>query len=312
MVSGGKPVEAFGYAERVKARALLDTLGTRHTEVTKAMTGEERAEEQRLNAEVVSLNTQIYRENLREQPGKSALNDLQARRDKARARYEAFQINLYAAHPELKVQRGEMRPVSLAEAGKLIPHAGAAVLQYVVTEDKTYLFALTKARQPQANTGPPPDAPVLNVYTINIKQKELADRVSRFHGRLSQKDIDYPKFARELYDLLTGPARDDLKSKTDIILVPDGSLWQVPFQALQPSVNRFLIQDYAISYAPSLTVLREMIDVRQKQRPAGPLATLVAFGNPDVDPTAAANLQAVYPGCWPTRSSFPSPGPSAW
>ncbi|MGA9767573.1 MAG: tetratricopeptide repeat protein [Blastocatellia bacterium] len=287
--------EAFGYAERAKGRALLDTLQTGRVDVAKAMTENERAEEQRLNAEVVSLNTQIYRENLRKQPGKAVLIDSEARRQKARASYEAFQINLYAAHPELKIRRGEMKPISLDEAGKLIPGVGTAIVEYVVTEDKTYLFVLTKSQQSQVNSKSSPDAPILNVYTLNIKQKELADRVGRFHGRLTQKDIDFSKSSRELHNLLIGPARADLRNKTNLIIVPDDVLWQVPFQALQPSVNRFLIQDYAISYTPSLTVLREMMNLKQSRRPAtNGFSTLLAFGNPDIDPTTTANLQTIY------------------
>lgn len=98
LISEKRRVEALGYAERVKGRALLDTLETGRVEITKAMTESERLEEQRLNAEVVALNTQIYRENLRKQPDKAAMIDREARREKARASYEAFQINLYAAH----------------------------------------------------------------------------------------------------------------------------------------------------------------------------------------------------------------------
>ncbi|HVG22224.1 MAG TPA: CHAT domain-containing protein, partial [Blastocatellia bacterium] len=222
--------------------------------------------------------------------------------------YEAFQISLYAAHPELKAQRGQMSPITIQEAGRLIPNATTAILQYVVTEDKTYLFALTKAQQPHVNSRPPADSAVLNVYAINIKQKELADRVGRFHGRLSQKDIDFPTYSRELYDLLLGPARADLKNKTNLIIVPDSTLWQVPFQALQPSANRFLIQDYTVSYAPSLTVLSEMMNLKQKRQPtSAALSTLVAFGNPDVGPTTAASLQTAYPEVLADEKLLPLP-----
>ncbi len=150
LVDEKKHADAFAYAEHVKGRALLDTLETGRVDVTKAMTEDELAEERRLNAEVVSLNNRIYRENLRNQPDKALLTDLQARRDKARASYEAFQISFYAAHPELKIQRVQMTPVSLEEAGRLIPNSGTAIVEYVVTEEKTYLFVLTKGQQPQA------------------------------------------------------------------------------------------------------------------------------------------------------------------
>ena len=58
-------------------------------------------------------------------------------------------------------------------------------------------------------------------------------------------------------------------------------LWELPFQALMPNTNRHLIEDSAISYAPSLTVLREMMAQRSKRKGSSqPTAELFALGNP--------------------------------
>jgi CHAT domain-containing protein/tetratricopeptide (TPR) repeat protein len=303
-----KSLEAFGYAERVKARALLDTLENGRVQVIKAMTDSEKTEEQRLNAQVVLLNTQMYRENLRHEPDKAALSELQNRLSKARASYEAFQINLYAAHPELKVQRGQMNPIDLSETGKLITDAGAAVLEYVVMEDRTYVFILTKKQRPPAGADSAAGVPNVDVCTIDVKQRELAGRVERFRARLTQKDAEFSDFARQLYDLLIGPARSYLKNQTRLIIVPDGILWEVPFQTLKSSANRFLIEDYAVSYAPSLTVLREMMNLKRKhQSDSRALTALVAFGNPDVDPTTGASLRAIYPEVLADAKLLPLP-----
>ena len=42
-------------------------------------------------------------------------------------------------------------------------------------------------------------------------------------------------------------------------MIPDGPLWEVPFQALQDASGRYVIESAAVSYAPSLTVLREAL-----------------------------------------------------
>lgn len=52
------------------------------------------------------------------------------------------------------------------------------------------------------------------------------------------------------------------------------------FQALLAPTNRFLIEDAAIAYAPSLTVLREMTKRRKNQNDDAASATLLALGNP--------------------------------
>src|SRR5262249_58510853 len=59
-------------------------------------------------------------------------------------------------------------------------------------------------------------------------------------------------------------------------IIPDGILWDVPFQALQTANGRYLLEDYAISYAPSLSVLREI----KRSNEARSKPSLLAFGNP--------------------------------
>jgi len=68
-----------------------------------------------------------------------------------------------------------------------------------------------------------------------------------------------------------------------LIIVPDGLLWELPFQALQSSASTYLIQDCSVSYAPSFGVLLEMRKHRQLQdHSLGATQTLLAFGNPDL------------------------------
>ncbi len=63
------------------------------------------------------------------------MTELKAQLEKARLDFEAFQTNLYAAHPELRVQRGEAQPLTLEEAAALLPDAKSALLEYVVTDE---------------------------------------------------------------------------------------------------------------------------------------------------------------------------------
>src|SRR6185503_14959916 len=65
---------------------------------------------------------------------------------------------------------------------------------------------------------------------------------------------------------------------------------ELPFQALQPQANRYLIEDAAISYTPSLSVLREMIRLRKHQ--SGKSPTLLAFGNPALTAEVGARTTA--------------------
>jgi CHAT domain-containing protein len=55
-----------------------------------------------------------------------------------------------------------------------------------------------------------------------------------------------------------------------------------------------LIESHAISYAPSLTVLREMMKIKRKPKEvAATSPTLLAFGNPDVGQSTKNRVEAV-------------------
>lgn len=269
----GQPEEAFAYAELAKARVLLDVLQSGRVNVAKAMSAPERERESRLKRELAALGAQVSRESLDQQPEQARLTDLRAKLQNARLEYEAYQTTLYAAHPELKVRRGEAQPVTLSETSQLLPDSQSALLEYMVTGEKTYLFVLTRglnAAQPVA----------LKTYTLEIKGKELTQQVERFRQQLARRDLDFNESARRLYDLLLAPARKELQGKMTLIIVPDGTLWELPFQTLQSADNRFLIEDHVISYAPSLTVLREMMRSRRQENGVSTAPTVLAFGNP--------------------------------
>ena len=285
LVTQNQASEALGYAERAKARVLLDVLHSGRIDVTKAMTGAEQDQEHGFNSQLVSLNMQISRENQRAQPDLTRLNDLKAQLQKVRLDYEAFQTGLYAAHPELKTQRGEVEALTPEQARALLPDSRSALLEYVVADERAYLFALT------VNAGG--TTTELKVYPLAIKQKELEDRVARFRETLASGSPGFRQPASELYDLLLKPAAAQLQGRTALVIVPDGALWELPFQTLQPGPNRYLIEDSAIAYAPSLTALREMNKLRERKKDAASSPTLLAFGNPVLGKQTIVRVKSV-------------------
>jgi CHAT domain-containing protein len=287
LISQDNVSEAFSYAERAKSRTLLDVLQNGKFSFTKAMTVQEKEQERQFKDELVSLNAQTSKENERQQPDKVRLADLNNQLEKKRLEFEDFQIRLYAAHPELKVQRGEMKPISLEEAGNLLPDNQSALLEYVVADDKTFLFVLTKdGKQTQSGVS-------LKVYPINIKQKDLAEKVENFRSKLAKGDLDFAPFAQDLYNLLLKPAEAQIKNKTNLTIVPDSVLWDLPFQALQTNQNRYLIEQTALSYAPSLTALREMTKKTKKINSNSNLE-LLAFGNPLIGKETKERIKQVF------------------
>lgn len=273
-------------AERAKGRTLLDLLQQGRVSVHKAMTAKEQEEERQLKSRLTQLNKQLARIAQSDKQDSARVAEAETQLEKARLKYEAFQNALYAAHPELKTQRGEAPVVNAQELAELLPNASTVLLEYVVTDEQTYLFAITK----------PSEKAEIHLYTLPIKRAELEQRIESFRKQLATRDLGFRTAAVKLYDLLLKPAQAQLRGKTNVVIAPDSNLWDLPFQALVNSTGRFLIEDAAITYAPSLTVLREMTKRRLNQTATRAPATLLAFGNPVAEQAkqAQATLRPAY------------------
>ena len=278
--SRNRPVDALTYSELAKARTLLDVLRNGRIPINKAMSSEEQELERNANAELTALNAQIYDERQRPKPNVERLAELEPRREKARMSYEAFLTSLYVKHPELKVQRGEVVPITAAEVSSLIPDSSTAIVEFVVAEDKSYLIVLT---------GNPLK---ITMYPVKITANQLSERVDQFRRMLAERDLNYQDTARQLYDLLLKPAEEQLRGRKTLCIVPDQALWELPFQALQPRTGTHLIEDYTLFYAPSLSVLREVTKQPNVATRSGSSAkTLLAFGNPQLNGGPVAEVR---------------------
>ena len=275
LVAENRPREALRYAERAKGRALLDILTAGKGDLTKAMSATEREHEKRLEIDLTSLNRRIQFETGRPTADPVALLDLRNRLEHTRLSLQDFESSLYAAHPELKVQRGQVAPISSEEIDRIQPDSHAATLEYVVTEERTYLFVVT----PPAH---------VQVYTLHFSARDLDRHVQEFREQLAGRNLEVRSSSSELFQRLLSPAWQELSDKTTLLIVPDGSLWEVPFQALLENGNRYLIEDHTVAYAPSLSVLREMERLHTRIRPRQAVTgaqTLLVFADPELGKT---------------------------
>jgi len=270
LVSQQKYAEALTFAEQSKARVLLDALQTGRTNLRKSWSKEEQEAEERQRLKLRTLNSQLTTESRRDKPDAARVADLKSAVEKARLEYEDFETRLYVMHPELRLQRGETPIVKAQELASFVPDASSALLEYVVDDDKTFLFVVTKRND---------DADV-RVYTLPLKRDELAKQTEAFRKQLAARDLGFRAASFKLYESLLKPAEAQLRGRTNLIIVPDNTLWDLPFQTLVNSANRFVIEDAAISYAPSLTVLREMTKRRKVEAAHASPPTLLALGNP--------------------------------
>jgi CHAT domain-containing protein/Tfp pilus assembly protein PilF len=263
LLKQGKPIESLLYAERAKARVLLDVVGSTRIDLASVLTVNERQQQKLLNERIFDLNERI--KNVA--PNEDARNSFLTELDQARLDYEAFQDSIYVRHPDLRIRSGHTTPLKAPDV-KDLTESDTAYLEYVVTKDEVLLFVTTTdSTHATINT---------KAYPIEIGPLELREKVNLFHDRLANRHPDYANLAHELYVLLISPAEKQLKK--NLCIVPDSFLWNLPFQAMMSSNDQFLLEAHALYYAPSLSVLRELKANRRSNRSAP--GNLIAFGNP--------------------------------
>jgi tetratricopeptide (TPR) repeat protein len=287
-----RAAEAFQLAERAKVILLKEAIDRSRTKNSKGLSPAEQETETALTNKLMSLNIQLERE---EEKGKSSevLSMLRDQRRAMQANYQALIRKMYAAHPVLKVNRGDLVPLGFDEAGRLLGDEANALVEFAVAGPNTYLFVLTSQKAP-AKTKLRSEGPslVLKAYPLNITSRDLSTRVRAFNQAIIKHE-DLSEQAGGLYELLLKPAAEQLNGKTSLTIVPDGVLWNLPFEALQPAENRYLIEERSIAYEPSFTVLREVRRRIETKRSAR-LGSSVVFTGPVLTKPMRQRLELAY------------------
>ncbi len=287
-IGRGRPEAALAYVERSKARSLYDVLASGRLDITKAMSEDERRRETDLNRGISRLSEQVLEESQREAPDRKRLNELAGQLEKARNEHRSFEIALYAAHPQLKVQRLAFEPAAPSELIAALPDSNTALLEYFAIGDQlTYLFVITRAPTAAGEVQ-------LKLYKLAVQKDAMQRDVAKFREQIATRDLGYRKLAISLYRDLIEPAAGQLRTKSTLVIVPDGVLWQLPFQALENSPDHYLLEDRAIFYTPSFSVLHEMQKLHESRKLGQPSLLAVEAARLPSAQREVAGLRAVY------------------
>jgi CHAT domain-containing protein/tetratricopeptide (TPR) repeat protein len=133
-----------------------------------------------------------------------------------------------------------------------------AVISYLFTLDQRLIaFVWEKGR------------PIRSVY-LSGSDADIAADVKRVEQKVKNR-IFFKRDGKELFDKLLQPLN---LTATHLIIVPDKQLWKMPFQALSPDGEKYLIEDKLVSYAASVSIL-----IEQMKSPKASRRTLQALAN---------------------------------
>jgi CHAT domain-containing protein/tetratricopeptide (TPR) repeat protein len=292
-----QPVRALEVAEQARSRAFLDLLATRGIQSVASQNSPAIASTTSAMAAGKDKNT-IVAQNL---PSDALTTRGEVKHDQPSSKETEAASNLPSPVSATAPTIEQM----VAVAKRL----DSTILSYWVLPDATYIWTLKpdgtvrsvrtvisaeRLSQLVAATMSPDDEkpPAANPQTSSqtssaaMKGPEKKQGTMRLRGGGDVIVSDAPKDAwRELYRLLILPVQESMPARgTHMTIVPHGPLFRLSFAALQDAQGRYLVENYALNYAPSLGVLRLTGERKQRLGQREPHYLIIA------DPLTAPDL----------------------
>lgn len=279
--------QALEVAERGRARAFLDMLAVTRSGLPDELTPEQRKREDELSIRVSSAQKSLWKENVPADEERK----LQAELTSAEDDLEAFHLEVRHSNPRYATIRYP-EPIRVGEIQNRLLDDQTALVEFLLGEKRSLVWVVTRRR---LSTSVLPARKLIEKQVAAFR-KLLAERASALTFSQSQAEIH--RLGAKLYASLFRSIETDVASSGTLIIVPDGTLNYLPFEALvagsrhlnsgesQPS---YLIQRFAFVYGPSASALVTVQEMNREREV--PSRTLLAFGDPVPISSAAATAR---------------------
>ena len=277
------PAAAFQWAEQAKSRALVDLLaaGIRPRLRIQDEMDSRRAERlQALREELNWLYTRLTRGAAPGEAGTPAAgSETWAKIQEREREVTSLWRDLQGRHAE-QLSLIRVAPLTPADVSSNLPE-GTALVEYFIARGQVTVFLITRD---EVRAYPA----VAALADLQPYFENLAFQFSKFQYGPAYYQRHRTAFlggTQEILDQLgqklLAPFWPELSGLDALIIIPHGPLHALPFQALR-SGGHYLIENYAISYAPSAAVLKfcwEKLSLSETGQPFTGSALLV--GVPD-------------------------------
>lgn len=244
LVERGDAARAFGVFERAKARAMLDAIAEAKVDAEADLSPELRERRERLVARIAELRERLVAPEVSVDERRRSLAEL----DQTEEGLDSFVDEIKRENPKYAALRYPA-PLSL-DATRALLGDDTALVAYSTTRERVVAFVVTATTFDAVRLAETPEA--------------LEARVRNYTDLMAQDADGWRDIGRRLYASLVDPIRDRIgPGVARLVVVPDGVLYELPFETLpietgDGAAPRFLIEDFAVSYAPSATVLSEL------------------------------------------------------
>jgi CHAT domain-containing protein len=294
--SGEYARQAFDYAERSRSRSLLDQLVGEQTETTSTVNPQLLYQDRHLLEKISTVGRQLVLFRAEGSINPVSVSHLLEQRAKLVAERIQLQTEIRRS------TRNSYRAVQLSpltaeqiQKGFLAAHPNSAILYYQLGIQEGFLIVLTRSQ-----------VFLFKLPDWSIIRKAVGEWWAQINQQLNvaqpttQDLYDYAQVAYRLYNLLIKPAAHLIRGR-DLIIAPSDALYDLAFEALvvkEPDSEatfkrpHYLVEDYAITYAPSVSVLAELENERERAKPG---KEILLVGDPvfnERDPRVAQTEQS--------------------
>jgi CHAT domain-containing protein len=169
-------------------------------------------------------------------------------------------------------------PLATVDRMRRLTEGGRVLVEFMLGDDYSAVWALGDGGVAQARL---PGRSRVDAL-VTAERAELNRSVTALNAAASRRAAD--RRARELYQMLLAPIAGALAGATSVLIVPDGSLAYVPFEALRPTDTAYLVEQMPISYAQSAASALALLDRPRQESSDVRRRALIAFGDPAYEP----------------------------
>jgi CHAT domain-containing protein len=277
----GFAARAFLVSEESRARSLRDLIRESQRDLRRGATSDLLRREREVNASFQSLAQHEYDLSLSKTKNETELAEIAKWMDQLSAEYQEIQAKLRAQNPK-QTPIASLDLKDLEQFQKELQAADAMLLEYSLGEERSYLWAITSS---SVHSYELPSRRDLELATREFYESMTARQqfvgAGDYAARVEAAENVYPQKAARLSQMLLGPVTEQLGTKR-LIVVTEGALQYVQFEALPTPNASYLIQTNEIVVLPSMSTL--MIMRAERNRVASPGKIVAVFADPVFGP----------------------------
>ncbi|MCB0558388.1 MAG: CHAT domain-containing protein [Phaeodactylibacter sp.] len=281
--------QAFGYAEGSKALLLKEAMQMADASFEFGIPESLLKEERRLRKAIIEKENRRYEFRQNQEEGPQTIHGLNNEIFNLKQEHHRVMDSIRQQYPKAHRLRYAGPPMTPGQIQEELLAPGQALLQYFVGEEYIFLFVIGRENV----------ALIKRPIGEGLSESVRAFRESIYGWSQSQEDSlarQYADYGYQLYQSLVQPVAHLLPEH--LIIIPDGILEYLPFEALllettQPGTQSYasypyLIRDHQISYAHSAQLLQEMKAMDYQ----APRQWILAFAPSFEDPPGQENTLA--------------------